>query len=382
MSKKRANGEGTFYHDTKRNNWQYKLTLGFYDDGYPIRKTFYGKTQQEARQKGQNALKELEGQRVSLSPDMKLCDWLVMYIENYKRNAVQDRWYGQLRTMISRVPQLLQNRKVSAVRPAELQKFINDLAQKYSKSYIQKMKILLKSAFSEAIENGLCFKNPAMKLTIPEKAEKPRASFTAHEVGIILDMAPQYYNQVIATGAVLLLLTGIRRGELLGLMWDDINGGVIHIRRGVFLEDNMPKVEEYRAKTKSSIRDVPLLPPVKMMLEKLPLRGKYIFGTSKGTLMETNNFNRDYSKFMDFIRVQHPNIQRLTPHCCRHTYATLALDSGANLRNVQLLLGHTDPKTTARYTHPDSAALQKVGAEYLDYLQDKRKDNQADNSRL
>jgi hypothetical protein len=76
MAKKRANGEGTFYHDTKRGYWQYKLTLGTDENGFSVRKTFYGKTQAEARKKGQAYLKELDGRKINAAPGLKFGDWL------------------------------------------------------------------------------------------------------------------------------------------------------------------------------------------------------------------------------------------------------------------------------------------------------------------
>ena len=65
----------------------------------------------------------------------------------------------------------------------------------------------------------------------------------------------------------------------------------------------------------------------------------------------------------------------LSPHCLRHTYATLALESGIDIRYVQTLLGHADPKTTARYTHPDMEALHQSSIRLVRLLQDNQQDN-------
>ena len=357
MAKKRASGEGTFYHDKKRNHWQYKLTLGFNEDGYPVRKTFYGKTQSEARQKGQDYLKQLDGQRVNVAPGMKLGDWMEKWLVSYKKGTIRQNSYYQLELLIKKVPQKLKERRVCDITPVELQGFINDFSVGASKSYMNKMKVLISSVFLEAQENGLCVSNPARRLKVPKIIEKPRESYTPDEVVKIIDFADGYNKPVIAFGIVTLLFTGLRRGELLGLMWDDLSCNSIVVNRAVFLHNNCPVVREFEAKTRSSLRSVPLLPDLVSKIRSIPDSGKYIFGTSKGTLMHPRNFNREYDLFFKKLQEVSPDVRRLSPHSCRHTCATLALSSGVDVRVVQVLLGHSNIQTTARYTHPDQGAL-------------------------
>jgi integrase len=360
MAKKRINGEGTLHHYAKRGLWQYRLVLGYGEDGKPVRKSFYDKDPHKAREKGQKALTELNGQRVSVSPDMKLEKWLITYIEGYKKGTIRDNYYRTLFALIDHLPGQLLNKKVREISPVELQKAVNDFAKSKSKSYTHKMKIFIKAALEQAVENGLCMKNPAHKLTVPDKPQKPREAYTVDEAKSILTYAPKYANISIANSVVTLLLTGIRRGELAGLRWTDIEGDILHIRRGMFLQDGKPTVEEYRAKTKESIRNIPITPVLKKIFDSLPRKSVYVFPDANGNLMDPHNFMRAYNKLIAFIDSQiketgegKKGFRRLPPHCLRHTYATLTLSTGANLRTVQLLLGHTDPKTTALYTHPN-----------------------------
>ncbi|MDR0325027.1 MAG: site-specific integrase [Oscillospiraceae bacterium] len=211
------------------------------------------------------------------------------------------------------------------------------------------------------------------------KPTKPRRAYSLAEASIILQYAPEYDNKIIAAAVITLLLTGIRRGELLGLMWSDIDGDTLHIQRGVYMQGNKPAVEDYRAKTRSSIRDVPLISIVKSAIEALPRKSLYIFPDSKGGLMDVSNFTREYNKLFAYINTR-KKLFKLSPHCLRHTYATLSLDSGANLRTVQLLLGHTDPKTTARYTHPDEDAKRHSAMLLIDHLSGSRGSKTQDNA--
>ncbi|GHU89365.1 site-specific integrase [Clostridia bacterium] len=360
MGKKRANGEGTYYHDPKSGLWNYKITLGYNTDGFPIRKTFYSKSKQDVKAKADVFLAELKAAENPVTRDMKLGDWIPRFMESYKKDRIKQGSYQSLEYLAKRIPDKLKEKKVNAVLPVELQGFLTEFSNTRSRSYCLKMRVFLRSIFEEAIENGLCSKNPTKKLTLPTKPEKPREAYTVEEVKTILSYAPTHVNQTIATAIVTMLFTGLRRGELLGLKWCDLSGDTLLVRRGVFLEDNMPRVVEFQAKTAGSIRPVPLLPLVSEMLQNRVKNGEYVFASEVGTILHPRNFNRGYADFFKALQADYPAFRVLSPHCCRHTYATLSLEGGADLRTIQLLLGHTDPKTTARYLHPSMDNLQSA----------------------
>ena len=291
---------------------------------------------------------------------MTLREWIPVWLTTYKLGTIKERSYHQLELLARKFPDDLMDMELADIKPLHLQGFINQFSQDASKSYMDKMRVLLHGLFSDALDNDLVIRNPSSKLHIPQVIEKPRESFTEAEAQKIVNFAMDYPYRRIAIAVVTLLFTGIRRGELLGLKWDDITDNTLSVRRGVFQEGGKAMVEDYKAKTTKSLRTLPLMPEVAHLMRSLPHQGAFVFGTSSGTLWHPRNFSRDYNQFFKALREEYPEVRNLTAHCCRHSFATLTLASGADVRIVQQLLGHSDINTTARYTHPDMNTMQRA----------------------
>lgn len=299
---------------------------------------------------------------------MTLGQWLPLWLQSYKLGTIKGTSYHQLEILCQHIPEALKETELSDILPMDLQAFFNEFARTSSKSYMDKMRVLIHSLFCDALDNGLCSRDPSKRLRIPHASEHPREAFTMGEVSRIIGFAWGYPNVKIGTAVLTLLLTGLRRGELLGLKWSDLTDDTLTINRAVFVEHNRPCVQEHSAKTAGSLRTIPLLPELSYRLHTLPHTGLYVFGTRNGTLMNPRNFSRDYDRFFQLLREVEPDVRRLSPHCCRHTFATLSLVTGANLRTVQQLLGHTNIQTTARYTHPDLVVMKQAIANLKDSI--------------
>lgn len=375
MLKKSANGEGAF--DTLPSG---AVRLRVYVDGK--RCAFTGKTKTDCRKQYQDYLKD--PLRKAPESGYTVRQWMDKYLIGYRKGAMLGTSYHQLELLRDRIDEELLDKRIVRIMPIDLQDFMNRFAEKASASYISKMASLLRSCFLEALENGIIEKNPSRKLRAPHKLELPRDSYSMEEATQIIEFAEQYRKDtksdrlnraaiLISTAIITLLLTGMRRGELLGLMYNDVDHkeGVIHIRRAVYMEDGLPCVQDGRAKTYSSIGDVPAPDWLQEIMLAVPKRGVYIFAAYSGRLMNPRNFNRSYDSFFAALRKEHPEVRALSPHCLRHTCATLMQKNGCNMREVQLILRHTNIKTTARYSHPDMTELREATTEYSDELRHK-----------
>ena len=289
---------------------------------------------------------------------MTLRTWIITYLDSYKKDIIKSHSYEVLLLSSRKIPDELQNMELDEIKPMHLQRFLNAFSVSASKSYMDKVYTLLHSAFDAAVDNDFCEKNPAHRLKMPYVKEQTRESFSLDEVRILIPFAASYPNRRIGTAILTLLLTGIRRGELLGLKASDITAESLSIHRAVYLEKNQIQVSENEAKTESSLRTIPIFPELAYLLKTLPHKGEYLFSTASGSILHPRNINRDYDRFFRVMQESEPSVRRLSPHCCRHTYATLMLETSGNIRIVQELLGHTDIKTTARYSHPDMQSLK------------------------
>lgn len=282
---------------------------------------------------------------------LTLGEWIPQYLRSYKLNTVRPDSYYTLELVASKIPESLRMMELGDIRQMHLQEFVNVFGCTASKSYMDKMHVMLNALFTAAVDNELCVKNPAARLKYPRIKEQTRETYTIEEVRKILAYAVPYDNQRTGVAIMTLLLTGLRRGELLGLKESDITENTLTVNRAVYLENHKACVIEHEAKTENSLRTVPLLPELSYRLHHLPHKGEYLFGTKNGTLLHPRNFTRDYDTFFRQLQEAEPSVRRLSPHCCRHTFATLTRESGADIRVVQELLGHADIKTTARYSH-------------------------------
>ena len=109
---------------------------------------------------------------------MTLREWVSVWLTTYKLGTIKERSYHQLELLARKFPDNLMDMELAEIRPLHLQGFINQFSQDASKSYMDKMRVLLHGLFSDALDNDLVNRNPSAKLpTFPRLSKSPgRAS--------------------------------------------------------------------------------------------------------------------------------------------------------------------------------------------------------------
>lgn len=215
--------------------------------------------------------------------------------------------------------------------------------------------MVLGEIFADAMEDGHIQKNPtdSRKLTIPSIKKTERMALEAEQV---LDVIRQI-QELDGTEKrlmALLLLTGMRRGEVLGLKWEDIDagGGLIHIVRNVTYPYNQPTIGT--PKSAKGIRTIPLDKQLWQMLQPSEQEGYIIGGEKPITRMV---FTRMWYRIEKKV-----NLYGASPHVFRHSYLTIASNAGIDPKTIQALAGHADITTTMNiYVHQQTDHLLKAG---------------------
>jgi integrase len=236
------------------------------------------------------------------------------------------------------------------------------------------VRAVLRSALSQAMREEYISKNVAMSVTVPTRRKRKRQSWTSDEARAFLESARDNGDPMYPA-YVLVLALGLRKGEVLGLVWDDVDlaGGGLAINHQ--LQRARGRLYHRETKTEESDDTLPLVPICVAALRwQLATQraakdaagdawqgGQWVFSTRYGTPIEPRNFNRYFD-----ARIAAAGVRRITVHDARRTCATLLVDLDVHPRIIMKILRHTQIAMTMDiYAQASSkatrAALKQLG---------------------
>ena len=225
------------------------------------------------------------------------------------------------------------------------------LAKELSPKTVLNAMVVLKEMFKHAVQWGYLDVNPAQYAERPRAEDKEMQILTPPEIRRLLDAA----DEPVRTLLLCAVLTGMRRGELLGLRWEDIDleSHRIFVRRALW------RGKFVTPKSRRSRRTIDMAPTLRTSLAKLPSRfqGGLVFCRTDGEPINPDIFaQRDWARAL-----RRAELRRIRFHDLRHTYASLLIAQGAHPKYIQAQLGHASIQTTLdRYGHlmPDAHAAE------------------------
>lgn len=351
MSGKRAKGEGSV-HRLPSGNWQSQIMDGYTDEGKRHIVSFTAPSRAEALSKLREYLLNKEE---SAAPEVPLFeDYAQRWYEAY-RSQVEESTYANYRYTLKLLNSAFGKLPLNEVKVAQVNQFVNGLAAKgYSSSQINKCRSMLIQILDVAEADDLVVKNYARrafrttKQLSKEKKTHAKDAFSVEETERLLSDLP---DTLLGNSIRLMLVSGLRLQELLALTPRDIaeDGSWVRVDKAVKMVDGTPKLGDPKSYT--SRRVIPIAPKYREIPLWLRENGGQAFlwcaPRRESLLYATYTVRRKYYQLME----NYPDVRRLSPHCCRHTYVTLLQRQGVPMETIARLTGHTDIKTTGNYLH-------------------------------
>ena len=380
MAKRRANGEGSI---RKRSDgrWEGRYTAGRDPDtGKVIYKNVLGKTQAEIKEKLKAAQEECRKVDVVKADQYTVGQWLMLWYENYAKVKVRpsshQTYLGYIKNHIQPHIGNLPLKKLSSL---ELQKLYTLLLKRgrvdrieskqqpkgLSAKTVRNIHQMFSSALDQAVEQRLLSSNPAKGCALPRVEHHEMKTLTQEQLAILLREAKSsgvyemYYIE---------LATGLRRGELLGLKWEDVDleNAVIRIRRQVSRING--EVVEAPLKTKNAYRTIAIGPDAVAVLEQQKRKvggSEWVFPSPTGGPISPDSVLNMLHRVLN-----RAGLPRIRFHDCRHTTATLALQNGVDVKTVSGMLGHYSAGFTLdTYAHVTTQAQREAATTMGNVLQ-------------
>lgn len=252
-----------------------------------------------------------------------------------------------------------EGKMLSEIDTALIQEFFQT-KQHLSRSYTKQMLIMLHEIFENAVEDKKIPEDPtdSKRITLPQKATKREALEPEQFQDIISHIKDLGSEEALLMA--FLCFTGMRRGEILGLKWENVLEDKILVRAEVTFKGNKPVYHEY-AKSKSGIREIPI---TKELAPFLVNRGTgLVFG---GTEPYTQSkFARMWQRISKAI-----NLYGASPHIFRHTYLSFLAASNVDPKTIQAIAGHSDFSFTFnKYVDRNKSNMQNAGAQFSEHLE-------------
>lgn len=366
MAKRRANGEGSV---SVRKDGTFEVKVSYYDSstGEAKRKTFYGKTRKEAVDKMKAFEEEIKKGILPTKEKLTVSQWLDRWAETYAKNRVrQNTFEGYKIAINAHLKPTIGAFILKELRPDQVQKMLNErLASGNQRTggplgarMVEYIYTVLHMALEQAVKNSLVARNVCDAVDKPKKRKHEFMPWTTEQMNQFLST-----TQATRMFPVYMLVwgTGLRRSELLGLRWQDVD-----LKKGtITVNQTMVRVKGGytfgEPKTKKSRRTIPLPGAVTSTMkawktaqnkEKLAFDGEYnglglVFCNEIGQPYPPEQIGRTFKQ--DLEKAKLPGIRF---HDLRHGHATMLLELGEDLKVISDRLGHSTITLTAdTYSH-------------------------------
>ena len=371
-NKRRPQGDGTI---RKRSDgrWEARIIIGHKNDGTPMYKSAFSKTQK-------STLKELHQlielyRDVDLTEDcrMTLGEWLDKWLDEYMIFTIRESTLDSYRAMVkNQVKPFIGSKQISSLTTADMQKFYNKIKKEgrvrehpihgktLADSMVRGVHMMLHEALDTAVKERLIAKNPTNGTTVPKCNYPEKQILGDSQLDTFLEAikGEEYWD----TFFYVEVMTGLRRGEICGLKWQDINfeENKLQVKRSVSVKKG-GGVSIGETKTETGVRSILMPPSVADVLQnrKQTAITEWVFPNFMHPEQPISPATA-YRKLK--IILKHAGLPLIRFHDLRHTFATHATHGAVDPKTLAGILGHTNASFTLdTYTHVTSD-MQKAAS--------------------
>lgn len=379
MAKRRPSGDG-LVRKRSDGRWEGRIVAGHKEDGSPIFRSVFGKTQKELVDKLHRSIETFRDVELTDNCNLTLGEWLDKWLNERMCFTVRESTLdGYRRHCDNYIKPRLGDKRITSVTTADIQKMYNALRENgrlkehyekgnsLSDSMIRSIHMMLHQAMDAAVQERIIVKNPTDGAVIPKVNYAPKQILTEEQLERFLEVVKQ--DPVWSDFFYTELTTGMRRGEICGLRWQDFDErtGQLHIRRSV-TQRKGGGVKVGETKTEKGMRTIQLPPSTIEILKERKKKSYSDWIFHNPTVPELPlSPQTAYNRLKTVLR--YAELPSIRFHDLRHTFATHALASGVDAKTLSQILGHTNASFTLdTYTHITTDMQKKASGIVENFL--------------
>ena len=375
MAKRRPSGDG-MVRKREDGRWEGRIVVGHKQNGEPIFRYVLAKTQKELLDKLHRDLEAFQDVELTEDSRMTLGEWLDRWMEDYGAATLRPNTLRSYEQFIRcYIKPYLGDKIVSRVTRMDIQKLYRKLkhegrvrehpeyGHELSDTMVLRIHAMLHRCLKNAEAAHVIARNPTDGAVVPKASYKPKQVLTREQMETFLTAVDR--NEIWRDFFYTELTTGLRRGEICGLMWQDFDEahGTLTVRRTIHAERG-GRLTAGETKTGAGKRIITLPPSTAQLLSERRKRSytEWIFPDPLRPERPTRP-NAAYVRMKELLKKA--GLPSIRFHDLRHTFATHALASGVDAKTLSGILGHTQASFTLdTYTHV-TGDMQKRASEIV-----------------